>query len=268
MTDRYAVIGNPIGHSRSPDIHAAFAQQTGQAIDYQRLLGGLDSFADDIQAFRAAGGKGLNVTVPFKEQAYALADQVSSRAQAAKAVNTLIFQEDGIQGDNTDGVGLVRDLTLNHQCNLAGARILLLGAGGAARGVLLPLLQTEPTCLVIANRTASKAHDLATTANSPAVTGGGLDELNGQTFEIIINATAAGLQGKVPPIPAGCLAPGGWTYDMLYAQQATAFVRWGQQHGAAKTLGGWGMLVEQAAESFRLWRGVTPDTTSVIHSLR
>jgi shikimate dehydrogenase len=268
MTDRYAVIGNPIEHSKSPAIHSAFAQQTGQAIEYSKLLGNLDNFADDVRAFREAGGKGMNVTVPFKEQACQLADQLSPRAQAAGAVNTLIFTDGGIQGDNTDGAGLVRDLSYNHLFAFAGSRILLLGAGGASRGVLLPLLKTNPASIVIANRTASKAHHLASMGNSNKISGYGLDELAGQQFDLIINGTAAGLTGEIPPIPDDCLASGGWTYDMMYSTEPTAFVRWGKAHGAGKALDGLGMLVEQAAESFRLWRGVMPDTEAVIKQLR
>jgi len=269
MTDRYAVIGNPIEHSRSPQIHAAFARQTGEDIVYDRILGGLDTFETDAGAFFGAGGRGLNVTVPFKERAFGLADSLTERASAAGAVNTLIAGADGISGDNTDGVGLVRDLACNHLFSLAGARILLLGAGGAARGVLRPLLDERPGSLMIANRTASKAVALAdSAAGLGLVSACGLDELTGLQFDLIINATAAGLQAKVPDIPDDCLADGGWTYDMLYSSGPTAFVDWGRAHGAARALDGLGMLVEQAAESFRLWRGVQPDTGPVIESLR
>jgi len=268
MTDRYAVIGNPIKHSKSPLIHAQFAQQADQDMSYERILGDLEDFAGDVRDFAAEGGRGLNVTVPFKERAFELADELSERAERAGAVNTLLLEEGVIRGDNTDGVGLVRDLGCNHSFNFAGSRILLLGAGGASRGVLFPLLEEEPASITIANRTASKALDLAAMAESEKVTGCGLDELQGQQFDLIINGTAAGLNGKVPPIPDDCLAPGGWTYDMMYATEPTAFVKWGREHDAAKALDGLGMLVEQAAESFRLWRGVTPDTDAVIRALR
>jgi len=269
MTDRYAVIGNPIEHSRSPQIHSAFARQTGEDISYGHILGGLDTFEDDAAGFFAAGGRGLNVTVPFKERAFALADSLSARASAAGAVNTLIADAQGVRGDNTDGIGLVRDLACNHLFGLAGARILLLGAGGAARGVLRPLLDEKPARLLIANRTASKAVALAgAAAGIGNVSGCGLDDLAGLSFDLIINATAAGLQAKVPDIPNDCLAEGGWTYDMLYSNEPTAFVDWGRAQGAARALDGLGMLVEQAAESFRLWRGVQPDTGPVIESLR
>jgi shikimate dehydrogenase len=269
MTDRYAVIGNPIEHSKSPAIHAAFAAQTGQDIQYERVLGDLEEFESDVLDFFADGGCGLNVTVPFKERAFQMADELSERAQSAGAVNTLIPLDGRIRGDNTDGVGLVRDLGCNHHFNFAGARVLLLGAGGASRGVLRPLLAEAPAELVIANRTASKAVELAEEmALLGPVEGCGLDVLAGRQFDLIINGTAAGLDDEVPPIPDDCLAPGGWIYDMMYGDQPTAFVRWGASHGAAKALDGLGMLVEQAAESFFLWRGVRPDTERVIAGLR
>ena len=269
MTDLYAVIGNPIEHSRSPQIHAAFARQTGQDIRYERILGDLDRFEADVEAFVDAGGRGLNVTLPFKEDAFRLAGELSARAQHAGAVNTLVVRESGLFGDNTDGIGLVRDLGCNHLFGFKGARVLLLGAGGAARGVLRPLLQEKPAQLVLANRTAGKAHELAGAASdSGRVIACGLDELQGLRFDLIINATAAGLDARVPDIPDDCLAEGGWTYDMLYGEGPTAFVEWGKVHGATRALDGLGMLVEQAAESFRLWRGVQPDTSAVIASLR
>ncbi len=270
MTDRYAVIGNPIEHSKSPLIHTAFAQQTGESLSYDRLLGRLDHFEEDVRHFFSTGGRGLNVTVPFKEQAWALADQKSPRAESAGAVNTLMLLEDGqICGDNTDGAGLVRDLSINHGYLLSGCRILLLGAGGASKGVVRPLLESGPEKLLIANRTASKAHEIAKALQQlGAVEGCGLDELEGTQFDLIINGTAAGLKGEVPPLPDNLLTPGGWTYDMMYASEPTAFVRWGQQHRAAMALDGLGMLVEQAAESFFLWRGVRPETAEVMRQLR
>jgi len=270
MTDRYAVIGNPIEHSRSPAIHAAFAAQTGQDMAYERLLGDLEDFEGDVRGFFEAGGRGLNVTVPFKERAFRLAAHLSERAGLARAVNTLLPDPDGqLRGDNTDGVGLVTDLGCNHRFDFAGARILLVGAGGAARGVIGPLLENRPAQLVIANRTADKALRLAAeTATLGPVLGCGLDELAGRRFDLVVNATAAGLRGGVPALPEDCLADGGWTYDMMYASEPTAFVQWGQAHGAARALDGLGMLVEQAAESFWLWRGVRPDTEPVIGMLR
>ena len=270
MTDRYAVIGHPIAHSKSPAIHATFARRTGQDLEYGRLLGTLDDFAGDVRRFLAEGGRGLNVTVPFKEQAWALADERSARAESAGAVNTLIRLDDGrLRGDNTDGVGLVRDLSDNHGFDFRGARVLMLGAGGAARGVLQPLLGTGLARLVIANRTASKALELARLGSELGpVEGCGFDGLAGERFDLIINATSAGLADAVPAIPDDCLAAGGWTYDMLYGDRPTPFCRWGREHGAARVLDGLGMLVEQAAESFWLWRGVRPDTAPVIESLR
>lgn len=270
MTDRYAVIGNPIEHSKSPLIHRAFAEQTGELLEYGRILGEPGHFNEMVQEFLDSEGKGLNVTVPFKEDAWRLADECSDRAETAGAVNTLILLPDGrLRGDNTDGVGLVRDLSQNYDCPLSGAEILVLGAGGATRGVLRPLLEAVPKRLVIANRTAAKASVLAAEcATLGAISGCGLDKLEGQKFDIIINGTAAGLAGEVPDIPDSILRPGGWTYDMMYGDSPTAFVRWGQSHGAGRSLDGLGMLVEQAAESFYLWRGVRPNTTDVIRLLR
>lgn len=273
MPDRYAVIGNPIDHSKSPLIHAAFARQTGQDLTYGRILGHSEDFAAEVCRFFADGGRGLNVTVPFKEQAWALVDERSPRAETAGAVNTLIPLADGrLRGDNTDGVGLVRDLEANNGLSLQGKRVLLLGAGGASRGVLRPLLETGLKGLVIANRTASKALDLAASVTTLGpVRGCGLSDLgaivNGG-FDLVINGTSAGLSGAVPDLPEGCLAPGGWTYDMLYGDRPTAFCRWGASRGAARALDGLGMLVEQAAESFRLWRGLRPETAPVIAMLR
>ena len=270
MTDHYAVIGNPIEHSKSPAIHATFAQQTGEEIDYTRILGEMDGFKRNVADFISRGGKGLNITVPFKEDAWRLADERSPGAETAGAVNTLILLEDGrLRGDNTDGTGLVRELGKNHGCELKGKRILLLGAGGASRGVIRPLLDTEPLSLTIANRTASKAISLAQdTHHLGPVSGCGLDQLTGQKFDLIINGTAAGLGGKVPEIPDDILESGGWCYDMMYSDKPTAFVTWGRQHHAEKSMDGLGMLIEQAAESFYLWRGVRPDTQAVIHSMR
>jgi len=268
MTDRYAVVGNPIAHSKSPQIHTQFAQQTQQDLSYEKLLGEIGAFKATVEQFKAEGGKGLNVTVPFKEDAHAMVDRLEPRAQQAGAVNTLWFDGDSVVGDNTDGVGLVSDLGCNHFFNFANARILLLGAGGASRGVLFPLLDQNPSQLVIANRTVSKAEALAELAANEKVTACGFDEIAGQQFDLIINGTAAGLSAEVPPIPDDCLARGGWTYDMMYSTEPTAFVKWGQAHGAAKALDGLGMLVEQAAAAFKIWRGVAPDTESVIAALR
>ena len=269
MTDRYAVIGNPIAHSKSPQIHAAFARQTGEDIRYDRLLGDIEEFEADVDQFVADGGRGLNVTVPFKERAFRFADRLSERALDAGAVNTLLFGDDGVFGDNTDGAGLVRDLGCNHLFGFSGARILLLGAGGAVRGVLRPLLDQGPAQLVIANRTVSKALALAGAAvDHGPVLGCGLDELAGRRFDLIINGTAAGLHDEVPAIPGTVLKTGGCGYDMMYGTEPTAFVRWCREQGAGRTADGLGMLVEQAAESFFLWRGVRPGTAPVIARLR
>lgn len=270
MTDRYAVIGNPIAHSRSPQIHAAFAAQTGRELEYGRILGEPGRFTEQVRSFFTGRGKGLNVTVPFKEQAWRLADERTPRAESAGAANTLILMADGrVRADNTDGVGLVRDLKANHGVTLTGRSVLLLGAGGAARGVVRPLLEERPARLLIANRTAAKAVALARElAALGPVAGCGLEPLAGERFEVIVNGTAAGLQERVPAIPDDCLVTGGVAYDMMYSDQPTAFVRWGRSHGAALALDGLGMLVEQAAESFFLWCGVRPETGAVIRLLR
>ena len=270
VKDRYAVIGNPIEHSRSPQIHAAFAEQTGQVMEYTRILGEAGRFPAQLQAFFEADGKGLNVTVPFKQEACELSDKLSDRAAAAGAVNTLILQADGrLLGDNTDGVGLIRDLNVNLGLALKQRRILLLGAGGASRGIVRPLLEAQPGLLVIANRTPQRAILLASELAAPdRVEGCGLDDLKGRQFDLIINATASGLSGGLPRLPEHLLVPGGWSYDLMYGVEPTPFVRWGEAQGAAKSADGLGMLVEQAAESFWLWRGVRPDTARVIRMLR
>jgi len=264
----YAVMGNPIAHSKSPLIHAAFAQQTGQAMQYNAILVAEGEFVQAVETFQASGGKGLNITVPFKQAAWALAEQRSQSAERAGAVNTLWFDEQGQRiGENTDGIGLVRDIIQNHGGQIEGQRILILGAGGAVRGVLEPLLQATPAQCVIANRTVSKAETLAElfAAN---VTACPYDALQGQSYDLIINGTSASLQGELPPLPDGLVAEGGWCYDMMYASTATPFVQWGQKQGAVLALDGLGMLVEQAAESFYLWRGVKPDTAPVIQTVR
>ena len=270
--DRYAVIGNPIAHSKSPQIHAAFARQTGQELSYEALLAPVDGFAQTVADFRAHGGRGLNVTVPFKLEAFALAERHTARAQAAGAVNTLAFGADGILGDNTDGAGLVRDLSANLDFALAGRRILLLGAGGATRGVLLPLLDTRPTRLTIANRTVAKADALAALfaarAGDTVLDACGFDALAGRRFDLVINATAASLADELPPLPPGLYAEGALAYDMMYARAPTRFMRAALADGAARVADGLGMLVEQAAESFTLWRGVRPDSAPVLAELR
>lgn len=263
MTDRYAVFGHPIAHSKSPLIHAAFARQTGQDMAYEAILAPLDGFPGSVAAFIAAGGRGANVTVPFKEEAYKLAGRLSPRAQRAGAVNTLVF-DDGILGDNTDGAGLVADLTRNLHRALAAKRILLVGAGGAARGVIGPLLDEKPAALIIANRTVSRAQELAELFGH-GVRGCGFDAVD-TPFDVVINATAASLAGELPPLSPRVFTPGTLAYDMMYGRD-TPFLRFARTHGAA-TADGLGMLVEQAAEAFVLWRGVRPDTAPVIAALR
>lgn len=270
MTDQYCVVGNPIGHSRSPEIHTLFARQTGQDLAYDARLIELGEFNPTVQRFVEEGLRGLNVTVPFKQEARELATALTGRAQRAGAVNTLAVQADGtLLGDTTDGVGIVRDITGNLGVALEGQRILVLGAGGAVRGVLEPVLDLHPALLVIANRTKEKAVDLARDfCTFGRVEGCGFADLEGQTFDIVINGTAAGLSGDVPPIPAGTVTAGTFCYDMMYSKEPTAFVRWCREQGSEHAADGLGMLVEQAAESFAIWRGVRPDTAPVIRALR
>ena len=263
MPDRYCVFGNPIAHSRSPRIHALFARQTGQDLRYEAILAPLDGFAAAVAEFAAAGGRGANVTVPFKEEAFRLADALTPRAQAAGAVNTLSFGSRTIRGDNTDGAGLVRDIMHNLGAAIAGRRILLLGAGGAARGVILPLLERQPAAIFVANRTAEKAEQLAATFK---VEGGGFDALAGRAFDLVINATAAGLSDTVLPVPDSAFAPGCLAYEMLYGRE-TPFMAQARAAGC-RVADGLGMLVEQAAEAFFVWRGVRPDTAPVLAELR
>jgi shikimate dehydrogenase len=266
--DRYAVMGNPIAHSKSPLIHSEFARQTGQKLVYTAELVALGELPQAVAAFQSANGKGLNITVPFKQDAFQLAHELSPRAERAGAVNTLVLRgEKNYFGDTTDGAGLLNDL-LHNQIKLARQHILLLGAGGAVRGVIEPLLQQNPARLVIANRTASKAVQLATDFADLGTTHGcGFDDLSGDKFDLVINGTSASLQGELPPLPDKLLARESVVYDMMYGVGATPFMVWGATQGA-KTLDGLGMLVEQAAESFFIWRGVRPQTRSVIDLVR
>ena len=267
--DEYAVMGNPIAHSKSPRIHSLFAEQTGQPVHYTAIHVDIGGFAQAIGNFDANGGKGLNITVPFKQEAWELVTERSDRAQRAGAVNTIKFEGKKLLGDNTDGVGLVNDLIRNNAITLKGQRILLMGAGGAARGVLAPLLAELPATIVIANRTAEKAKDLAEQfSDLGKISGSGYEQLAGQQFDVVINATAASLQGDLPPLHDDLLAPGASCYDMMYGARPTPFMDWATQHGAKKVLDGLGMLVEQAAESFYIWRNVKPDTLPVIKQLR
>ncbi|NWG32775.1 MAG: shikimate dehydrogenase [Rhodocyclaceae bacterium] len=263
------MIGNPIAHSKSPAIHAAFARQTGQDMSYEAILAPLDGFAAAVAAFRAAGGKGMNVTLPFKLEALELAEKPTERARLAGAANTLRFDADGIFADNTDGVGLVRDLTGRLWLDLAGKRVLILGAGGAARGVILPLLEERPALLAVANRSVDKAEALkAQFASFGRLAAGGFDAFAGGAFDLVINATSASLGGAGLVLPEGLFAPGALAYDMVYGRGETPFLADARRLGAARVADGLGMLVEQAAESFFLWRGVRPETGPVLAMLR
>jgi shikimate dehydrogenase len=273
MTDHYAVVGNPVAHSKSPEIHAAFARQTGHDIEYTKLLAPLDGFRGVVEAFRASGGRGVNVTVPFKLEAYDFADEVSQRARDAEAANCLRFDAERVHADNTDGVGLIRDIVHNLGVALAGKRILLLGAGGAAQGVIAPLLEYEPSILAIANRTVDKALKLAEmfrrkpAAAASVLSGLSYGDLAGHHFDVVINATSTSLKGEMPPLPADAFAAGALAYDMMYGPVPSPFLAFARERGA-RVADGLGMLVEQAAESFLLWRGVRPQTAPVIALLR
>jgi len=266
----YAVMGNPVSHSKSPRIHGLFAEQTGERLQYSAIQVDPGGFEQAVRNFVANGGRGLNVTVPFKTNAWELVDSRTARAALAGAVNTIEVQAQGIlHGDNTDGVGLVTDIVNNLGGSIAAKAVLLLGAGGAARGVLSPLLEQGPAELVIANRTEDRAIALAQGfARLGAVSGCGFVDLAGRRFDMVINATSASLQGELPPLPEQLLAPGAWCYDMMYSATATPFMQWADHHGAAKVSDGLGMLVEQAAESFLLWRKLRPQTAPVIATLR
>lgn len=272
MTDRYAVIGNPIAHSKSPIIHEAFAKNTGQDLEYIRVLAPLDGFAATVHAMIAEGFKGANVTVPFKLEAFQLATQLTERAHDAGAVNTLIFNADSIIGDNTDGAGIVRDIQNNLQISIAGKRVLLIGAGGAAEGVLHPILACSPSLLVITNRTLDKALTMVKKVEDQgdyrfvSVSAYAFDDLHGQEFDIVVNATSTGLTDTVLPLPTGIFAAGALAYDMMYGRE-TPFMAFARSQGAL-IADGLGMLVEQAAEAFYIWRGVRPETKTVMQTLR
>lgn len=269
MTDLYCVFGNPIAHSKSPVIHAAFAAATGQDLRYEARLAALDAFPQTLADFVAAGGRGANVTVPFKEEAFRLSTRLVERAARAGAVNTLRFDGAEILGDNTDGAGLVRDITHNLGVGLDGQRILLLGAGGAARGVIAPCLAEKPAALFIANRNADKSRGLAAAfADLAKIEGGGFADTAGRQFDIVINATSASLAGESLPLPAGVFASGSLAYDMMYGRGETPFLVLARRQGAGRLADGLGMLVEQAAEAFFVWRGVRPETGEVLAELR
>jgi shikimate dehydrogenase len=263
--DRYALVGHPVAHSRSPLIHQLFARQTSQRMTYELIDAEPAQFETAVRGFQAAGGLGMNVTVPHKEAAFAIARAHSEAALIARAVNTLTFNGGSIRGDNTDGIGFMRDVTLNHKCEFAGARVLLLGAGGAARGLLGPLLAAEPASLVLANRNLERASALRGqfAAHGAIEVCSFADLVNRGTFDILINATSAGLHGEQPPFPPSLVAAESFCYDLAYSVNTTPFVAWALANGAGRAVQGWGMLIEQAAESFAVWRGVRPDTAPI-----
>ena len=272
MPDNYAVFGNPIAHSKSPEIHRAFADQTGQAMEYARQLVDEEGFNDAADMFFQAGGKGINITAPFKLDAYSYVSRTTPRARRAGAVNTLAIQADGtVLGDTTDGVGLVNDIKNNLGWEIRAKRVLILGAGGAVRGILEPILDEQPQHVVIANRSVEKALQLSKAfAEMGYILGCGLDILDGQEFDLIINGTSASLKGGMPALPDSLLgspATAANCYDLTYGAEPTPFMKWAR-HGGGQTADGLGMLVEQAAESFSLWRGVRPETAAVIQHLR
>ncbi len=271
MIDRYGVMGYPVSHSRSPVIHRLFAQQTQQNLQYELLQVTPEKLEVAIRQFQRTGGKGLNITVPHKSEVTRLVDEMSERARTAGAVNTLIFRDGKMLGDNTDGIGLLRDLAVNIGVTIADTNILVLGAGGATRGILGPLLEMAPASIRIANRTLTKAQTLAehfTSFSSARVTACRFNAVPVQdAYDIIINATSAGLKGEAPPYPAAAISEQSLCYDLSYGLKPTPFSLWAKSAGAARSYMGWGMLVEQAAESFRLWRGVRPDTTAVLKQM-
>jgi shikimate dehydrogenase len=272
MTDRYAVIGNPISHSKSPLIHSSFAKATGQDIAYSAIESTVERFAGAVHAFRDSGGRGMNVTAPFKLQAFELADAHSERALQAGASNTLRFEANRIIADNFDGVGLVTDIQHNLGLSLLGKRVLMLGAGGAVRGALMPFLAEHPAELVIANRTEARAQSLASAVATMAVThtrirGTSFANITEQQFDVVVNGTSASLTGELPPIAATVFAPSGMAYEMVYGRGLTPFLRLAKGAGVTRLADGVGMLVEQAAEAFHHWRGVRPDTRQVIDKL-
>jgi shikimate dehydrogenase len=265
--DRYALVGHPVEHSHSPLIHTVFARQTAQHMTYELIDAEPTAFETAVRGFGAAGGKGLNVTVPHKEAAFALCADRSAAAAAAGAVNTITIAAGRLRGDNTDGVGFIRDVTANQRQPLAGLRVIVLGAGGAARGILGPLLAEQPAEVVIANRTRDRADRLVAQFGGGlrAHTFGEIGEL--APFDVLVNATSAGMRGESPPFPASLIGPQSFCYDLVYSQNDTPFVTWAKNHGAHRAVQGWGMLVEQAAESFYIWRGVRPDTRPLLRQL-
>ncbi len=269
VIDRYAVMGYPVAHSRSPVIHRLFAVQTGQNLQYELLEVAPDRLESAITQFARTGGRGLNITLPYKSEVTRFVDDMSERASTAGAINTLVFKDKEIYGDNTDGVGLIRDLKENLEIELEGANILILGAGGSTRGILSPLLEEKPESVVIANRTMDKATALAQifSAQGPVTAVSFKNVRTPPEFDLIINATSAGVKGETPPYPEHAVSEKTVCYDLSYSMRTTPFASWAKEQGAAQSYMGWGMLVEQAAESFYLWRGVRPDTAAVLKQL-
>jgi shikimate dehydrogenase len=266
--DRYGLVGHPVQHSRSPLIHTVFARQTGQRLTYELIDAEPAEFETAVRGFGAAGGKGLNVTVPHKETAFELCDETSTAARAAGAVNTISIVRGRLRGDNTDGIGFIRDVTVNQRELLTGRRIVVLGAGGAARGIIGPLLAEQPSEVTIANRTKERAEQIVASFAGTALVAHGFAELPSQApYDVLINATSAGLKGEPPPFPASLVGPHSFCYDLVYSAGPTPFVVWANEHGARRAVQGWGMLVEQAAESFAIWRGVRPDTKALLQQL-
>ena len=267
MSDRYAVIGRPINHTKSPLIHGLFAEATGQALEYGAIEGELEGFENQVLRLRSEGGLGMNVTAPFKLRAFELADRRSERAQLARAANALKFEDGSIYAENFDGIGLLRDIEQNLGEPLRNRRVLLLGAGGAVRGALLPFLQAGPRELVIANRDMAKALTLRNELDHPRLRISRYEELEGEAFDIVVNATSASLTGELPPLPAGVLGEASLAYELAYGKGLTPFLRMAREQGVARLADGVGMLVEQAAEAFAWWRGVRPETRAVIDRL-
>jgi shikimate dehydrogenase len=266
--DRYGLVGHPVEHSRSPLIHTVFARQTRQRLTYELFDAPPAAFEITVRGFGAAGGKGLNVTVPHKESAFALCDEASAAANAARAVNTISIAAGRLRGDNTDGVGFIRDVKVNQRQTLAGRRVLVLGAGGAARGIIGPLLAEQPAELTIANRTKERADQLVEQFATAGLEARTFEDLAGlPPMDVLINATSAGLKGETPPFPGSLIGPQSFCYDLVYGTSATPFVVWARSHGAGRAVQGWGMLVEQAAESFAIWRGVRPETKALLQQL-
>lgn len=267
MTDQYAVIGNPIGHTKSPLIHGLFAESCGQRIEYTAIEGSTSDFAGDVARFQAQGGRGMNITAPFKLQAFELATQPSERARLARAANAFKFEGDAVLAENFDGVGLLRDIEHNLGHPLAGRRVLLLGAGGAVRGALLPFLAAAPARLVLANRDMAKARVLESEVNDPRLLLSTYEDLAGQSFDLVINATSASLTGELPPVPEAVFVNAALAYELAYGKGLTPFLQVARKTGVNTLADGVGMLVEQAAEAFAWWRGVRPQTGPVIERL-